>query len=322
VTDATIQEVYGLHVTGVGDQGLHVASGVDRPHMDVRHACFSAEPACVGAQRAILDLPEGRQVLLERGEGSATFSGPALSQDELIQPYLGAAASVFSRWVGCEVFHAGAFVAGGLAWAVVGGYEAGKSSLLAELARRMVAILADDLVVTDGVHAFCGPRMIDLRLRRPGTSEPMVLARRASRWRLTLPPQPATVPLGGWIYLRWGSEVAMPTVPVTSLLGRLAAQRSWPALPSDPRTLLALAALPGWDLVRPADWGRMDETVDVMLETIAARVATSSSSFGLEEAGLSAVVEKAGDVSRGRRRRDPIGVDKHGDQVVGACPVR
>jgi hypothetical protein len=268
VTDAIIQEVYGLHVTGVGDGGL-VTSGVCRPHMDVRYRCLSAEAAYLGARRAVLDLPEGRQVRLARGEGSATFTGPPLGHDELIQPYLGAAASVFARWVGCEVFHAGAFVVGDLAWAVVGGREAGKSSLLAELARRGLAVLADDLVVTDGVHAFCGPRAIDLRARRPGTTQPLTLARQASRWRLALPPHTAMVPMGGWIYLRWGLQVAMPVVPAASLLGRLAAKRSWPSLPSDPETLLSLAAFPGWDLGRPADWGRMDESIDLLLETIA-----------------------------------------------------
>ena len=108
--------------------------------------------------------------------------------DELVHPYLGAAASVFSRWAGREVFHAGAFICGGLAWAVVGGREAGKSSLLAALAARQLPVLADDLVITDGQDAFCGPRTIDLRRPIPGSSEPVTPARGASRWRVSLPP--------------------------------------------------------------------------------------------------------------------------------------
>jgi hypothetical protein len=78
-------------------------------------------------------------------------------------------------------------------------------------------------------------------------------ARGASRWRLSLPPLPGAAPLGGWIYLHRRTEVAMPPVPASVLLTRLAARRTWPALPSDRETLLALAAHPGWDLGRPAD---------------------------------------------------------------------
>jgi hypothetical protein len=269
--DAQAYELYGLHVTGIEDSNLPPASGESRPRMDVRFTPVGAEAACVGGHRAVLDLPEGRQVLLKRGESSATFTGPPLSHDELIHPYLGEAASVFSRWAGREVFHAGAFVSDGLAWGVVGGRGSGKSSLLAELDRRGVAILADDLVITDGFQAFRGPRVIDLRSRRPGTAERVTPARGASRWRLALPPARAAVPLGGWIYLSWRSEVAMPVVPLSIQLERLATWRSWPTLQSDPETLLALGALPGWDLRRPVDWEYADETVDLMLETIVAQ---------------------------------------------------
>jgi hypothetical protein len=158
------------------------------PRVVIRHARQDPEPECMGTQRAVLGLPGLRQLLLRRGEGTATFTGPRLSHDELIHPYLGAAASVFSRWCGREVYHAGAFVCGGLAWAVVGGREAGKSSLLAALAARGLPVLSDDLVVTDGHQAFCGPRTIDLRRLAPGTTAPVTPVRGASRWRLALPP--------------------------------------------------------------------------------------------------------------------------------------
>jgi hypothetical protein len=260
-------EVYGLHLTGVGGAGLLPASGMGRPRVDVRHARQGPEPVCVATEQAVLDLPGGRQLLLQRDEGTATFTGPPLSHDELVHPYLGAAASVFSRWAGREVYHAGALVSGGLAWAVVGGREAGKSSLLAALAARRLPVLSDDLVVTDGRQAFCGPRTIDLRQPMPSTTEPMSSARGASRWRLSLPPLTGAMPLGGWIYLCWGTSVAMSAVSAPVLLARLAGRRTWAALPSDPQTLLALAALPAWELRRPADWARMDEAVDMMLRT-------------------------------------------------------
>jgi hypothetical protein len=262
-------EVYGLHLTGVTGAGLLPARFAGRPRVRIGYAQRPPEPVCVGTGRVVLDLPCGRQLLLDRSEGSATFTGPPLDDDELVHPYLGAAASVFNRWAGREVYHAGAFVCGGLAWAVVGGRGAGKSSLLAALATRRFPVLADDLVVTDGHQVYSGPRTIDLR-RPPPNAEPVTRARAASRWRLPLPPLSGAVPLGGWIYLRWRTEMGMPAVPASVLLARLAARRAWPALPSDPETLLALAARPGWDLGRPADWARMDEAVDLMLGTLRA----------------------------------------------------
>ena len=225
MTPTGSHEVYGLHFTGLSGAGLLPADGLGPPRVEVSHAQQAREPARIGTEQAVLDLPEDRQ-LSPRGQGTATFTGPPLSPDELVHPYLGAAASVFSRWAGREVFHAGAFVCGGLAWAVVGGREAGKSSLLAALAARRLPVLADDLVITDGQEAFCGPRTIDLRQPSPGATEPVTPARGASRWRLSLPPLPGAVPLGGWIYLRWCTEVAMAAVPASDLLARLAARRS------------------------------------------------------------------------------------------------
>jgi hypothetical protein len=268
MTPASTCEVYGLHLTGVDGGGLPPASAAGLPCVAVGHARRTREAACVGTKRATLDLPEGRQLLLEQDERTATFTGLPLSQDELVHPYLGAAACIFNRWAGREVYHAGAFISGGLAWAVVGAREAGKSSLLAALASRRIPVLADDLVVTDGHQVFCGPRAIDLRRPPALATGPVALARGASRWRLALPPLPGAVPLGGWIYLHWRDEVAMAPVPAATSLARLAARRIWPALPSDPATLLALSVRPGWDLERPPDWARMDEAVDRMLQTL------------------------------------------------------
>jgi hypothetical protein len=282
VTAAGACELYGLHVTGAGGRGLLPAPPGDRPRFTVRQAGRRPERPCVGAERASLDLPGGRQLLLRRVAGTATFTGPTLTHDELVHPYLGAAAAVFSRWAGREVFHAGAFVYEDLAWAVVGGREAGKSSLLAALAERQVPVLADDLVVTDGHWAFCGPRTIDLRRPLPGSTAPLTPARAQSRWRHWLPALPGSVPLGGWIYLNWSDEVVVRPVPAPVVLGRLAAWRTWPDLPSEPEVLLSLSVLPGWDLERPADWARMGESVDLMLATLPARPLVSARRPGLE----------------------------------------
>jgi hypothetical protein len=62
----------------------------------------------------------------------------------------------------------------------------------------------------------------------------------------------------------------MAAVPASRSLARLAARRTWPALPSDPQVLLSLAARPAWDLGRPADWTRMGQSVELMLATLQA----------------------------------------------------
>lgn len=316
---ASGHEVYGLHLTGVTGAGLVPARFTVGPRVHVGYAQQPPEPACVGTGRVVLDLPRGRQLLLDRGAGTATFTGPPLDDDELVHPYLGAAASVFNRWAGREVYHAGAFVCGGLAWAVVGGRGAGKSSLLAALAARRFPVLADDLVVTDGHQVYSGPRTIDLR-RPPSATEPVTRARAASRWRLPLPPLSGAAPLGGWIYLRWRTEMAMPAVPASVLLARLAARRAWPALPSDPETLLALAARPGWDLGRPGDWARMDEAVDLMLGTLRAdspcRGSATSSSPAPAHAAKTRTMSRAAAV-----RGEPVEADEHPGQLAGRGPV-
>jgi hypothetical protein len=298
--------LYGLHLTGISSAGLPPGSGHDP--IRIRHAPQAPQPACLDAGKAVLDLPGGRQLQVRRSERTATFTGPPLSHDELVHPYLGAAASIFSRWAGREVYHAGAFVSGGLAWAILGGRGAGKSSLLAALAARRVPVLADDLVVTDGHQAFCGPRTIDLRRPPAAGTEPVTRARGASRWRVALPPLPGAVPLGGWIYLYWRAGVAMPAVPASVLLSRLAARRTWPGLASDPETLLALAARPGWDLGRPADWARMDEVLDLMLSTLPAG-GPGSRFPDLKQPGAGAPVQETADVGGRRGLGEPEGSD-------------
>jgi hypothetical protein len=284
---ALASELYGLHLAGISSTGLSPAPPAGQPSIDVHHAAQDGRrPAMLSTQEALLDLPGGRQLQLRRRERTATFTGPSLSDDELVHPFLGAAASVFSRWAGREVYHAGAFVSGGLAWAVAGGRGAGKSSLLAALAARGLPVLADDLVVTDGQQAFCGPRTIDLRRPPPGGTASLTRVRGGSRWRLSLPPLPAAVPLGGWVFLHWRTSVAIGAVPASVLLARLAARRTWPALPSDPQTLLALAARPGWDLGRPADWTRMAETIDLMLRALPALQAQEPARISTSPAAL------------------------------------
>jgi hypothetical protein len=178
VTAPAGYSVYGLRVTGLDGTRLLPVGLENQIRVAVSQSRDDPERPALGADRAVLDLPNGRQLRLDRRAGTATFTGPPLSPDELVHPYLGAVASIFNRWAGREVFHAGAFVAGGRAWAVVGGREAGKSTLLAALADRGVPVVADDLVVPASVSLG---RLAAGRTRPALASDPGTLLTLATR---------------------------------------------------------------------------------------------------------------------------------------------
>ncbi len=227
-------------------------------------------PYALDADRSVRRLADGHVLDLERDGSRATFHGPALDASSLAHPYLGPVATTFNRWSGREAFHAGAFVVGGRAWAVLGPRTAGKSSLLAALAARGATVLSDDVVVTDGRVVFAGPRCLDLREPLPSGRAPLARARAGTRWRLALPPVRDSVPLGGWVHLGWGPEVVMRPMAAALSLARLASGRTGRGLESDPNVLLALATFPSWVLQRPRDWGALERTLDLVCSTVSA----------------------------------------------------
>jgi hypothetical protein len=248
---------------------LTPVDGRDWPVVDVRQAGgeMPMQKPWLGDENALLELDGIRRVVLSRSPAVATFKGPMLAPDDLLHPYLGPIGITFSRWLGRETFHAGAFLAGGGAWGVVGPREAGKSSLLATLARRGIPVLCDDLVVIDGLDAFAGPRMLDLR-ERPTAEladernvEP---ARRETRWRVRLGAVEPVARFRGWIFLQWADSFRMERVPAATTLARLAGWRGRPELPSDPAQMLELGALPAWDLHRPRGWHTIDQTIEAL----------------------------------------------------------
>src|SRR5581483_4714078 len=117
-----------------------------------------------GNAGARLQLGPSVVIDLVREPASATFrTRDALDGRALLHPYLGAAASVAAAWHGRESLHAGAFVHRGRAWGVLGERTAGKSSLLAVLHELGRPIVADDILVLDGLAALAAPRSVDLR---------------------------------------------------------------------------------------------------------------------------------------------------------------
>jgi hypothetical protein len=223
----------------------------------------------VSDDRAELRLRSGGAIVIDRGAGTVRFRVPhPVRPDELVHPYLAPAAAVISRWLGRESMHAGAFVADGRAWGIVGTRESGKSSTLAWLARAGVQILCDDMLIVAEGAVPAGPRSIDLRedaAARIGAGEPIGLTGARERWRLRLGPVAAEPTLAGWIFLAWGERVGAREVGGPERLARLAAERGVRLPPARPGALLEIAALPGWELSRPREWASLPEAAERLL---------------------------------------------------------
>lgn len=282
--------VYGLRVTGLDDV-VELRGPTDQPAggppVDVSQ---SADPSPhlhpLDRNRSVRVLTTGHVLDLDREARRATFFGPTISPDQRAHPYLGPVAVTFNRWAGREVFHAGAFVNEGRAWVVIGTRTAGKSTLTAALSARGVTILADDIVVTDGVTVFAGPRCIDLREPIPphatiGAEPVSGPARLGTRTRVVLPPTVSSWPVGGWFLLKWSERLWVEPLPISTVLRQLSINRCAPALPSDPGQLLTLAGFPGWVLHRPREWSQLAETVETLLMTTA---------FAVPSADIAAVI--------------------------------
>jgi hypothetical protein len=227
----------------------------------------------LGPERASIRLVDDGRVEIERDPGRATFTTRLpLGDEELVHPYLGLAAAVYSRWLGRESFHAGAFEAGGGAWIVAGGKAAGKSTLLASLALRRRPVLADDVVVLDSGEALAGPRSVDLRADTAaalGVGEDVTVPGGRERWRLTLPGAEARVPVAGWVFPVWadGPPEVVP-VPPNERLVRFAGNRVLRVEPERPELLVELAALPAWELRRSRGWDGLGDGLDLLLAAL------------------------------------------------------
>lgn len=224
------------------------------------------------AERATITLGEGGGLVVDRVGRAASFTTPfALSDDELLHPYLAPVGGVFAWWAGRQALHAGGFVAGGRVWALLGGKEAGKSSALAWLALAGVPVVCDDMLVLDGDAAFAGPRCLDLR---PGTAahlevgESIPVQGPRERWRLELGPVAPTLPFGGWIELAWGDAVEVDALRPAERLPVLARHRSLLVESPNPAGLLDLVGFPGWRIRRPRSWDALDDAMGAVLDTV------------------------------------------------------
>lgn len=267
----TERGAYGLRISGIGDARALMHAQPDWPHL--RIAVELGDPP-VAAERVTEDRAEvilktGGRLTVDRRQGLARYVVPRpLSDHELVHPFLAPAAAVMAHWLGRLSFHAGAFVAGGGAWGIVGDREAGKSSTLARLALDGHEIVADDLLVLEDGSAYAAPRSIDLRrdaADRLGVGTALGVVGTRPRWRVGLPQVNDGLPLRGWIFLSWGAEPQTRRLAGSECLMRLAANVGLRRTGRDPGALLELASLPAWDFQRPRDWARMGESTERLL---------------------------------------------------------
>jgi hypothetical protein len=232
-----------------------------------------SENEFVDADRAELRLRSGGQIVVDGARRRIVFRVPhAVRPDEIVHPYLAPAAAVLARWAGRESFHAGAFVAGGKAWGVVGEREAGKSSTLAWLAAAGGEIVCDDMLVLDGDRTLPGPRSLDLRAdaaERLGVGEAIGMTGARERWRLRLGPVAEGLRLAGWVFLAWGERLEVRTLAGPERFERLALQQGLRLPPVRPEALFELSALPAFELRRPASWDSLAGSADRLLELAA-----------------------------------------------------
>ncbi len=255
---------YGLRFSGLEDAGRLLQHGLDGwPLISVACRRVESVPAAAPPDErgGVAWLGEGRRILTDRQDASATFlTTRPLGFDDMVHPGLGHVAVHFGRWLGREVLHAGAFVASGVAWAVGGDSQDGKSSLLAALAAAGHPVMSDDSLVVEQGYAYAGPRCIDLRFdaRRPPLGSPLERSRAGSRQRLVLSGVSTPVRLAGILHLGWGQELMVARLTPAERLRRLLPLR----LPvSHPGTgALDLAALPAWAIERPRRWDALDAT--------------------------------------------------------------
>lgn len=262
---------YGLHLPALRDAGDLLVQAPEQWtewRIVLAEGSGSPEEFVEDSRARIRSAPSG-WVDVDRSRRTSTLClpgrpGPA----EIAQPFLGSTAVVAAHWSGRHSFHAGAFVAHGRAWAILGTRGAGKSSLLAALSLRGLAILADDvLVVDEGLQGLAGPRCIDLRHETAaalGVGETLGVVGTRERWRMLLSPVDAEVPLGGWIYLDWG-EPDIRRVPAQERVEALFANLALRAESRDPvvlARLMELFALPMLCVRRPPDIDRIDETAE------------------------------------------------------------
>jgi hypothetical protein len=192
--------------------------------------------------------------------------------DAVIHPIATVPIAVLARWRGDVTLHAGSFEADGVAWALLGERRTGKSTTLGVLCQRGHGVVADDLLVVQDGLVWAGPRCVDLRhdaAERLGPVRDLGVIGPRRRYRLSSPPTPARLPLGGFFVLEWHDRltVEIERLPLRERVPLLfALEYAGIVGAADPTAILDLASRPMWRLKRPRHWSATEEAVERMLD--------------------------------------------------------
>lgn len=268
----TVRGAYGFRLPGFEGNPLLLDVPADWPPLKLvqQPGSGSGEQDSIGSLSAHIRFRGGGDAVIERSTAHALLTVPRpLSDHELIHPYLAPIAAVAALWLGRESFHAGGVILHGGVWGVLGDRGAGKSSVLAWLASQGIGVFCDDVLVVGRERAFAGPRSVDLRAEpasRLGLGEPLGRIGARTRWRLTVGPVDLSLPLRGWMVLRWGPKPALDEISFADKLPLIIRSRALRVPPTDPGWMLELAALPIWEIRRPRDWNSIGRSAELLIQ--------------------------------------------------------
>jgi hypothetical protein len=187
--------------------------------------------------------------------------------EKVLHPLLAYGAAMHAHWAGNVPLHGGVVGIAGRAWVLLAEERGGKTTLLAAMAARGHAVLADDLaVVTPDRTVYAGPRCLDLRRSAAAVMEPgnLTVPVRRHRVRLTLPPAPSSLPLGGFVALRWGGAVGIEELSPAERATLLVNSRTaWG--PASASGLLDLVTERCFAFVRPRAFDRLGASLDCLV---------------------------------------------------------
>ena len=184
---------------------------------------------------------------------------------ELVHPLLGRVGAGLALARGGDAMHAGAVAGTAGAWAVVGSKRAGKSTLLAALARAGTPVITDDVLVFAGGAAMTGPRCIDLRPDVSHRGAGVAVRPSDPRNRIPLPAIASEHPLAGLIHLEWSpSATTIESLDRRDAIRRLLVVQGEKGYPREPGALLDLAALPALCLRRPRSMSGLRAAVELV----------------------------------------------------------
>lgn len=231
----------------------------------------AALPESLDQRQMTLPLVLGGSLTIDRDEQVMRLRVPDDQPTEsLVHPWLSPAFSLHVLWGGGLAVHAGVVEIDGQAWGVIGTKGAGKTTMLAGLARAGAAVMADDIAAVHGDVVLGGPRFVDLRrgaaLHAFPEAEPLGRAGVRSRWRLPTGPAPMIAPLAGWWLLEWGDTPSVSEVPIVERVPRLAEALLIPHAPRKPHALLDQTMRPMLRLTRPRRFDALDAACTTLID--------------------------------------------------------